>query len=83
MRRMFERGMQGAAFGGLMGGTLATLATGAALMIPGVNLVAAPIAVAVAATTAGVSGVTLGTGIGGTAGAISGAIEDARERKRK
>ena len=82
MKRMFERGMQGAAFGGLMGGTLATLATGAALMIPGVNLVAAPIAVA-AATTAGISGVTLGTGIGGTASAISGAIEDAQERKRK
>ena len=78
MKRMFERGMQGA--GGMMGATIGAILAGATLAIPGVNLVAAPIVAAAVATTASASGAAWGTAIGGTVGAISGAVEDAQEK---
>jgi len=64
MSKIISRGMEGAAFGGIMGTALGTIFTGITLAIPGVNIVVTPLLAAATVATAAtvtVSGGALGT----------------------
>ncbi|MBS5950882.1 MAG: hypothetical protein KIC47_11285 [Clostridium sp.] len=76
--KVFERGLQGAELGALIGGAFTTAAVTATFFFTGPIGVAA---LAATATASAVSGTAIGTGIGGGVGAAFGAAEEYMESK--
>lgn len=76
MDKVFERGIAGATFGGLIGGAIGTALAGTAIATGG--LAAIPIAFAVAVTSTE-KGDAIGTIAGGTLGAGSAVVEKCKD----
>ncbi|MDU5108952.1 MAG: hypothetical protein E6248_00780 [Clostridium sp.] len=76
--KIFERGLQGAELGGLIGAAFTTVAATTTLFVTGPIGMAA---LAATATASAVSGTAIGTGIGGGVGAAFGAAEEYMESK--
>lgn len=83
MNKFFEYGFAGASLSGIIGGAVGTILTGIAIAAPGVNLIAAPLAVAATAAASSASATAVGTLVGGSVGGAVGAVEDAEERKKR
>lgn len=76
--RVFERGLQGAELGSILGAAFTTIVTTAAVCLTG------PIGIgafAAAAAASAANGVAIGTCIGGAGGAALGAAEEYVESK--
>lgn len=79
MAKFFDYGLAGASLGGIIGGAVGTLIAGIAVATPGVNLIAAPLALAATAVTSTASATAVGSLVGGGVGGVVGAVEDAED----